>query len=66
MAGLCAVGPTTESMVELDKPHLNFAAMAEGHGCKSTVAKTEVIRLSLNDLHSTSEECAVAAGESPF
>jgi len=53
-------------MVELDKPNLNFAAMAEGHGCKSTVAKTEVIRLSLNDLHSTSEECAVAAGESPF
>ena len=28
-------------MVELDSPHLNFAAMAEGHGCKSTVARTE-------------------------
>ena len=23
-------------MVELDSPHLNFAAMAEGHGCKSS------------------------------
>ena len=27
--------------MELDKPNLNFAAMAEGHGCKSTVAHTE-------------------------
>ena len=38
---LCSVGSTTESMVELDSPHLNFAKMAEGHGCKSTVARTE-------------------------
>ena len=28
-------------MVELDSPHLNFAAMAAGHGCKSSTAKTE-------------------------
>ena len=28
-------------MVELDSPHLNFAKLAEGHGCKSTVARTE-------------------------
>ena len=28
-------------MVELDSPYLNFAQLAEGHGCKSTVARTE-------------------------
>jgi len=42
-----AVGPTTESMVELNAPHLNFAAMAEGHGCKSTGKKTRLCCASL-------------------